>query len=532
MDLKLCKWIWFAIVAVLLASCRMSTPISPGELTEPHKELEGTSNCTQCHTLGKRISDKKCLECHKLIKQGQKDKIGYHGSKEVRKSKCIKCHSDHHGRKFEIIHFDTTDFDHSLTGYMLEGKHKEKTCSDCHQKKRIRNKKLLNRSVTFMGLNTKCLTCHRDYHQNTLPASCEKCHDFKGFKPASQFDHKNADFRLEGKHKDVKCEKCHPRSKIKGQDFQQFAGLKFNSCNSCHKDEHENKFGQDCEKCHTVNSFRGIKNKELFDHRLTGFLLKGKHKVVKCEKCHKGKFTDPVAHNVCNDCHQDYHKGQLTLKGKVRDCGDCHTVNNFTVTTYKLAQHNQGRFRLKGAHEATPCIDCHRKSKKWKFKNIGFNCVDCHKNIHKNYMTAKYYPGEDCRICHEAERWKDVKNFNHNGTKFALLGKHAEQNCRKCHFPELNGKKEQKFSGLSNNCNSCHIDKHYDQFKINGATDCIRCHAFDNWKAVNFDHSNTKFKLDGSHDKVACDKCHKKITRNSTEFVNYKIKDYRCEACH
>ena len=49
---------------------------------------------------------------------------GYHAASCIRKQDCINCHSDHHGRNFEMIRFDQETFDHDLTGYILEGKHK------------------------------------------------------------------------------------------------------------------------------------------------------------------------------------------------------------------------------------------------------------------------------------------------------------------------------------------------------------------------------------------------------------------------
>ena len=44
--------------------------ISPGELAKVHAHLEGMSNCTQCHSLGAKVSNEKCLDCHKEVKTG------------------------------------------------------------------------------------------------------------------------------------------------------------------------------------------------------------------------------------------------------------------------------------------------------------------------------------------------------------------------------------------------------------------------------------------------------------------------------
>jgi len=39
--------------------------ISPGDLSNAHKDLEGMSNCTKCHALGEKVENNKCLDCHK-----------------------------------------------------------------------------------------------------------------------------------------------------------------------------------------------------------------------------------------------------------------------------------------------------------------------------------------------------------------------------------------------------------------------------------------------------------------------------------
>ncbi len=372
------------IFFISLLGCKMSTPISPGELATVHAHLEGTGNCTQCHILGKKVSDDLCLKCHTEINDRIIGEKGYHSSKEPGQKKCYNCHSDHHGRNFEIIHFDTLKFDHALTGYPLEGKHTEKTCRQCHNPKHIQDKDLKSRTNTFLGLSDKCLTCHDDFHQGTLASNCIECHDFNGFKPVTKFNHDLTRFRLSGQHLNVECEKCHISTVNENIKFQQFTGLKFDNCSSCHKDVHNNKFGEACVSCHSENSFREIKNRDQFNHNLTGYKLEGMHKSINdCYKCHVQNCTSPLEHARCLDCHEDYHKGTFTKGNKVPDCNSCHDINGFKIPKYTIAQHNTSQFPLTGAHEATPCISCHRKSNEWKFRKIVKKCIDCHANIHK-----------------------------------------------------------------------------------------------------------------------------------------------------
>jgi len=106
--------------------------LSPGKLTQAHADLEGMFKCTQCHVLGSKLDNNKCLECHEEIQTLLDQNRGYHSSKEVRGLDCAKCHSEHHGRNFDMMRFDQDNFDHELTGYELTGAHRRIECRDCH----------------------------------------------------------------------------------------------------------------------------------------------------------------------------------------------------------------------------------------------------------------------------------------------------------------------------------------------------------------------------------------------------------------
>jgi len=269
-----------------------------------------------------------------------------------------------------------------------------------------------------------------------------------------------------------------------------------------------------------------------FDHNKTNFRLEEKHLNVDCKSCHKTKLTDPLKHESCTDCHADYHNRQFEKNGKSPDCSQCHSVKGFTLFSYTLEQHNQGIFPLSGAHLALPCMDCHKKQEKWNFRGIGINCKDCHTDIHKDYIQAKYYPEGNCKVCHNENVWTEI-SFDHSKTEFELTGAHLKQNCRSCHFKkDPYGIGKQQFSGLLNNCSNCHTDNHYKQFEKNGVTDCLECHGTENWKAFRFNHNNAAFKLDGKHVEVPCIKCHKPQQEGSNIYVKYKLKEYKCESSH
>ena len=143
--------------------------------------------------------------------------------------------------------------------------------------------------------------------------------------------------------------------------------------------------------------------------------------------------------------------------------------------------------------------------------------------------------GKKCEDCHTEATWK-VKDFDHNKTKFPLLGKHGPVECKKCH---LTG----KFKEAKSDCYSCHQkdDKHKKQL----GTLCEDCHNARDWAVWDYNHDKrTKFKLDGGHKNVACLDCHRsaftgKVKQSSTCFSCHSSDDVhggsfgpQCDRCH
>jgi len=244
-------------------------------------------------------------------------------------------------------------------------------------------------------------------------------------------------------------------------------------------------------------------------------------------------MTDPVKHNRCSDCHTDYHKGEFAKNGVSPDCNQCHTNNGFTPSTFSIEKHNLTKFPLEGAHQATACNACHKKTFKWTFRNIGGSkCVDCHKNVHKGFMADKFMANDNCTSCHNVNSWKKV-TFDHSQTKFKLDGAHAKIACGDCHYRKNDkGVKVQLFAGLSPDCTSCHKNPHAGQFDVNGKTDCTKCHTTDSWAKTKFDHNTSRFKLEGAHATVKCGECHKSITNEKGKYIQYKFKSIECSTCH
>ncbi len=506
--------------------------ISPGDLVAAHSGLEGISNCTKCHTLGKSLDNAKCLKCHTEIAGLINTNRGFHANKKVAKQNCWKCHGDHFGRKFQIIRFNKKTFNHVDAGYKLKGEHAKAGCNDCHKPEFINDKKLKNRKKTYLGLNTECKTCHEDVHQSTLGNNCAGCHTEEKFKPAVKFNHDNTNYKLTGAHKKVECRGCHTIATKNGKKFQKFNDVEYQSCKSCHEDFHKGKFGNKCSSCHTTASFRRVKNMRSFNHSKTNFPLVGKHKLVDCKTCHKGNLSFKPKYKLCTDCHSDYHEGEFQDDEDNSDCSACHTEKGFSPSTFTIEKHNNTTFRLTDAHEALPCYTCHRTGDKWHFKIDGKYCVNCHENIHQSSISEKYFSEKKCENCHNTVTWQNI-TFNHEQTQFKLTGKHQEQRCSACHFKrDEKSNIVQHFKDLQPYCSQCHNDVHAGQFGSGEDETCNRCHTTENWEPSLFDHNETRFSLEGAHANLECSQCHLPEKKKGVVFIRYKIEDTRCISCH
>jgi len=505
--------------------------ISPGDLTTAHAKYEGISNCTKCHVLGKQVQASKCLDCHTEIKKLIDADRGYHSGSDVKGKNCWDCHSEHHGRNFRIVNFKRDGFDHAKAGYTLTGKHAGLKCDDCHKPAFIRMHEVISRKNSLLGLNQACKDCHEDIHKGAVGDQCQTCHNTSSFKAVSNYDHSKTAFKLTGEHTKTACIKCHPVQIVDGKEIPKLKGIAFASCENCHKDVHLGKFGNDCQSCHSTTGFKNV-NQKTFDHNKTDYPLVGKHQLVNCSKCHGNDLNSKPRHQNCVDCHTDYHNGEFSSGAIVRDCSVCHNLDGFNPSVFTISDHNKIEFKLTGAHLAVPCKNCHQKPDKWHFRDIGEKCIDCHKNVHGSEITNKFMQDNNCSACHFTDSWNTIK-FDHSLTTFTLEGKHKTVSCGECHYKEEdNGKKIFRFGSLNSGCESCHKDIHYGQFLVNGNSNCGRCHTFNDWKPEKFNHNQTRFSLEGAHQKLECSRCHPVLTENNNQYVKYKLEDFRCAACH
>lgn len=522
---------------MILAISPLFGQISPGDLTKAHADLEGISNCTQCHEIGNKVLDRLCLECHGEIQELVNKKSGYHGNPKVVKQDCAECHGEHNGRKFDMIRFDEDAFDHNLTGYELEGKHETVDCRKCHTPDNIQDLNIKKNKETFLGLDEACLSCHDDYHQGTLAEDCRQCHDMQGFEPAPLFDHDDSEFALKGEHRDVDCIECHQITTRNGFEFQEFTGLEFNDCVSCHEDSHNEQLPGQCAQCHTESSFNEFAGMDNFDHNLTRFELRGSHKTTECFTCHKS-ISDPllvfqdqrnVNENSCISCHEDVHNGTYGT-----DCVKCHRETSFlSLRDMDFFDHNVTDYPLQGKHTAIDCRECHKKRFSTPIDFIA--CNNCHSDYHEGEFTENGIT-PDCVTCHSLEKGFDYSLYTlekHQETKFPLEGAHIATPCFACHVDER--KDRWAFREMGTDCVDCHEDIHqgFIDEKFYPKDDCRYCHSNKAWAEVAFDHSKTDWPLDGKHLEVDCRECHFTENENNPkeivqEFTNLNTECYTC----
>jgi hypothetical protein len=137
-------------------------------------------------------------------------------------------------------------FDHDFSRFPLLGKHRDVVCEDCHE------------TPAFHDAAEECVDCHAedDVHKSRLGKDCAFCHNPNDWQ-AWTFDHTaQTDFALDGAHAGLDCNVCHRKA------VETMAAIDLaTSCGSCHRkdDVHGGEFGQQCERCHTTESFRQLR---------------------------------------------------------------------------------------------------------------------------------------------------------------------------------------------------------------------------------------------------------------------------------
>jgi len=237
------------------AACHQD--VHEGRLTE-----HGGGACETCHGVGGftptrfgvaahaktamplegRHAATPCSGCHK----GKRPRLDL----TVAKQACADCHANPHGDQFATemadggcahchtpIAWGQAKIDHSI--WPLTGAHQRTRCDQCHGD-------ASGDAATYRGVPRDCEGCHGDSHAGqfrlTEPVkACTQCHDTERF-TIDAFDHKGqSGYAIEGKHKAVKCEGCHPTAKLRSGVESRRYRLGYRACKDCHADPHREK---------------------------------------------------------------------------------------------------------------------------------------------------------------------------------------------------------------------------------------------------------------------------------------------------
>jgi hypothetical protein len=410
-----------------------------------------------------------------------------------------------------------------MPGPLVAGHAKlEKECSNCHE------------PFSRQSQTRLCLACHKDtasdrrdrrgFHgrqADALSKDCKFCHsDHKGRTAdivqldRETFNHAVTNFELKGLHKTARCEGCHASS----VPFRRAASR----CFDCHKskDPHRLRLGEACDGCHSEDGWRRVK---AFDHSKTKFALEGAHKDVDCASCHAGERYKDLP-TTCVSCHrlQDAHAARYGAK-----CETCHASTKWK--TVKFNHDRMTKFPLRGEHTKVKCDTCHAGDL-YRDK-LATTCVSCHKkdDAHKAQL------GTRCEQCHKETGWRRQVSFDHDVTRFPLIGRHAIVPCEECH-------RSTSFKEAPRACTSCHKDQHHEG-RLTG--NCALCHNPNGWARWRFDHNTqTRYVLDGAHRGLNCHGCHtvKMATKislssacvgcHSKDDVHQGSFGKSCERCH
>lgn len=161
---------------------------------------------------------------------------------------CVSCHRDYHRNVFasapggidcESCH-DEKAWVPSAYGverhnrdaeYELAGAHQAVPCFACHGSAEIAPD-----SLRFHIDDQECESCHEEddpHGTQFTDKRCKDCHDTKSYK-TDTFDHDATEYALDGKHKDVPCNSCHPLAiDSTGRSVRVYKPLK-TDCRSCH----------------------------------------------------------------------------------------------------------------------------------------------------------------------------------------------------------------------------------------------------------------------------------------------------------
>ena len=192
---------------------------------------------------------------------------------------------------------------------------------------------------------------------------------------------------------------------------------------------------------------------------------------------------------------------------------------------------------------ASDCSTCHTAF--WALERMADRCLACHENLHSDpndfhiVMLAQAQKA-GCLPCHTDHRGPEasltrlnVTNFPHLQVGFSLQAHQTAANgaafyCSDCH--------DERFSPFNQAiCESCHLEiaagagsMVFQTHTADFGSQCLDCHdGVDTYGQV-FEHSQTKFPLEGQHAAALCSGCH----AGARSLAGLQSAPQDCFSCH
>ncbi len=404
---------------------------------------------------------------------------------------CQTCHAadSPHGKQFSsttctTCHVETQwegaeQFDHATARFVLTGRHQTVDCASCHGEATIGGEQV----VQYQNLRfDTCAACHADPHDGAFGATCQNCHDTAGWGRlsgfnAATFNHEATGFLLVGQHANLDCAACHGKPArnddlfrlefVAGTLGNTFPALHAEDCLSCHVDEHDGAFadreaGMLCTNCHTQDGWLPVTFDLDAHNTTTAFPLTGAHLATPCSACHRSG-NEPhfdFEETTCQTCHAEDspHGDQFADAAGTTACVDCHATDGWDLAAF---DHTTTDFPLTGQHATVDCASCHAETTVageavQRFRGLETTCASCHA---EDQPHRDQFAGRTCETCHTTEAFV-IAAFDHNTTRFELVGAHQNVTCASCHREETasDGSVFVRYRPMGMACKDCHGD--------------------------------------------------------------------------
>lgn len=291
--------------------------------------------------------------------------------------------------------------------------------------------------------------------------------------------------------------------------------------------------------------------------------------VAHCTRCHE-MGERRIAASRCFACHAPlgervraglgWHASPEVRGAECETCHHEHAGRDVPLVNWKGGRaafdHGKTGYALEGGHRRADCGDCHdprrvrdagvrerlaANPRARTFLGLTTACADCHFDEHRGQL------GADCGDCHDSERWKPAPGFAHERAGYPLRGAHRGVECARCHRSEADPAGEEPGGAFppprsprfaryrpvpAGECSDCHSDPHAGRL---GAL-CTSCHDPAGWRAGTapgagrFDHSRTRYPLEGRHRDAACETCHRLRADGTRALTGLRFA--RCDDCH